>query len=523
MTLPPVRYCQIRGGTYHLNLPVPTQLRPAHGGIAALRRSLKTSDTKVAEREARAAKADLDRELAAALAAAAAEAQRDRLAAALPPEERKLLADLGGIRGVAEELRSLRATVAFLSAGAGGTATDEILDRAAQIEAQAETAEAQARLGVITAEARKVRGVADALQIEIPAPPKGAEESAAGMRALAAAFAKAKSYTVQNTDALGYTVRRWIEFHGDLALDKLTRLHLAEFDTAAADLPSTFPKAEKALPMREVIAAREARNGARISYKTRNRLVTHLKALSAFACTKGLIPADPWVGYRMDKPKVKASERKKAKVTGLPPKTVKTVLDHIAATADHQTADYWLPLLCAYTGARREEIGQLRVGDVFDAGSIPFIMITDAEDGQSVKNQNSLRGVPVPPAVQKVGFLDYVKARREAGAAMLFQEVKHRKLIDLAPDKRGHLTEDVGQRFTRTLERLGLKDGRGGLHRLRHSWTDAARRAGIDREIRRMIAGRTDAGDPVEAGYGGGDLLAEKLAALVQMEPFIID
>ncbi|MBJ2150679.1 hypothetical protein [Paracoccus sp. IB05] len=109
------------------------------------------------------------------------------------------------------------------------------------------------------------------------------------MRTLAEAFARAKSYTVQNTEALNYTVRRWIEFHGDVPLTKLTRLHLSEFDAAAADLPSTFPKAEKALPMREAIAARAARDGAQISFKTRTRLVTHLKAMAAFACAKGAL------------------------------------------------------------------------------------------------------------------------------------------------------------------------------------------------------------------------------------------
>ncbi len=521
MTLPPVKYCQIRGGTYHLNLPLPVPLRPAHKGLAALRRSLKTSDPKVAERAARSAKADLDRDLAAVLAASAAEAQRDRLAAALPPDQRKLLEDVGGIGGVLDELKTLRNTVAFLTAGSALPPTDESLGRAEHLEAQADAAETQARITVMSAEARKVRGLADALKLAPSDAPKHTGESAAGLRGLAAAYAKARSYTVQNTVSLDYTVRRWIEFHGDMPLDQLTRLHLAEFDTAACDLPNTFPKAEKALPMREAIAAREARNGARISYKTRNRLVTHLKAMAAFACTKGLIPSDPWAGYQMDKPKEKASSRRKAKVTGFPPETVKAILDHFTATADRQTVDYWLPLICAYTGARREEIGQLRVSDVFDAGPIPYLLITDEEDGQSVKNLNSLRGVPIPPAVLNAGFLDYVRARRAVGATVIFQEMKHGKLIPLAPDRRGHLTEVAGQRFTRTLERLGLKDGRAGIHRLRHSWTDAARRAGIDREIRRMIAGRTDSDDPVEASYGGNQLLPEKLAALVAMERFV--
>jgi integrase len=56
-------------------------------------------------------------------------------------------------------------------------------------------------------------------------------------------------------------------------------------------------------------------------------------------------------------------------------------------------ADTWLPLLGLWTGARLEELGGLRVEDVKQEGSIPYIFIR-ATDGRRLKNKGSERRVP---------------------------------------------------------------------------------------------------------------------------------
>lgn len=240
-----------------------------------------------------------------------------------------------------------------------------------------------------------------------------------------------------------------------------------------------------------------------------------------------MIAVDPWAGYKFDKPKEKIAERRARKVEGFAPAEVKRILTHAAATADADTADYWLPLLSAYSGARREELGQLRLEDVLTSGNIPALRITDEGEDQKVKNAHSLRTIPVPPVCIARGFLDFVARRRQAGGVMLFLEPYTDKrhittLREMTPDPRGRLTEIYGGRFTRKiLEPLGIKTKGQGFHALRHSWTDAARRAKIDPEIRRLIAGRLDGEDATEAGYGGGTLLSEKLEAMIAIAPFV--
>ena len=484
-----------------------------HDGRALLTGTLKTADPRKAADGVTLASARLIQQ------AEEVEQRADlnSLLVSLTPEQRSLYDEAGGLEGLlALHARTLTAQ-AFILAGTPADSQEDLHPLESEI-AVAEHRSASAVLaGIARREAKTLRTLGH--KVEVP----GGDVS--GVAELAEAFIRAKDYTIQNADSLRYTVRRWTEFNGDLPFAKLTRAHLAEFDDAARDLPVAREWLKN--PMRAAVAAAKKADLPRVSPKVRERLVTHLKALAAFATDKGLIAIDPWTGYKFDRLKVKVSKRRAAKVEGFTPAEVKAILDK-AATANADTADHWLPMLSAYSGARREELGQLRVDDVLTAGNIPALRITDEREGQKVKNAHSLRKIPVPPACIAQGCLDFVARRRLAGRAMLFLELYTDKrhnltLREMTPDPRGRLTEGYGGRFTRkVLVPLGIKTTGQGFHALRHSWTDAARRARLDPEIRRLIAGRVGGEDATEAGYGGGDLLAEKLEALIALALFVV-
>jgi len=82
-------------------------------------------------------------------------------------------------------------------------------------------------------------------------------------------------------------------------------------------------------------------------------------------------------------------------------------------------ANHWLPWLALYTGARLEELGQLRVTDVRHAEGVHFLAIEpgdgtlpDGTPAKRVKTKASKRRVPIHPRLIELGFLDYVKAQR---------------------------------------------------------------------------------------------------------------
>lgn len=83
-------------------------------------------------------------------------------------------------------------------------------------------------------------------------------------------------------------------------------------------------------------------------------------------------------------------------------------------------ACYWIPLLCRHTGARIEEMVQLRKSDVqVSEHGIHFIYVREGED-QRIKNGISARQVPIHEHLIELGFLDYVASSGE----FLFPELK---------------------------------------------------------------------------------------------------
>jgi len=443
-------------------------------------------------------------------------ADQTALIASLPPEQRRLFDDAGGLEGLLNAYDASKVSLTFME---GDTPLD---DATPDLEADLRDAEDAAARKILTDVARNEARALNHFGKNV-AVPGGSFDTIADV---ADAFVEAKSWTVQNRESMAYTMRRWREFHGDLPLAALTREQLWAFDEAVRGLPKTNSKTIRRLPMKRAIAAAKREGLEVVGYKVRERMVQHLKAVMSWGMNKGLIilPADPWAGYKIDKPKTKNAAKKTAKVQPFTPQETALILKK-AATFAPDTIDYWLPAIAAYTGARREEIGQLRVSDIVFIDGVPCINITDDDPAQKVKNQHSVRKVPVPPAVLAMGFVELVERRRQAGGKYLFLEVKGRTTkttSEMAPDARGRLTEVYGMRFNRkVLEDLGIKKGRQGIHAMRHSWTDAARRAGVDKEIRRMIAGRLEGEDSTEAAYGGADLIKEKLSALTAIEPFV--
>lgn len=69
---------------------------------------------------------------------------------------------------------------------------------------------------------------------------------------------------------------------------------------------------------------------------------------------------------------------------------------------------YWLPLVAAYTGARREEIAGLRPSDVRKVDGIWCISIEENEH-RSVKTEAGTRIIPIHPHLLELGILECAK------------------------------------------------------------------------------------------------------------------
>lgn len=167
-----------------------------------------------------------------------------------------------------------------------------------------------------------------------------------------------------------------------------------------------------------------------------------------------------------------------------------------AAATESDPVKRWVPLVCAYSGARLSEVCQLRVQDISEVDGIP-VMHFDAEAG-SLKNIGSERTVPLHTALITAGFLDFVR-RQKAGP--LFP--------DLPPDKFGKRGGNGTKILGRWVRGLGLTDPRlAPNHSWRHRFKTLARNHGLASDVTDAITG--NAHRSVGDGYGEYDVRAMK-------------
>lgn len=170
-------------------------------------------------------------------------------------------------------------------------------------------------------------------------------------------------------------------------------------------------------------------------------------------------------------------------------------------------AAYWLPVLALFTGARREELAQLRPDDVVrltypdaegEEQAAWFLNLTEEEDAEGgdtkLKNAESERLVPVHSELERLGFLAFAAAAKQRNQQRLFPALK--------PNKYGKLADKWGQWFTVYRRSVGVTDKRLVFHSFRHTFTDYARHAGIDDGVQRQLVGHSS--DDVHDDYGSG-------------------
>jgi integrase len=137
-------------------------------------------------------------------------------------------------------------------------------------------------------------------------------------------------------------------------------------------------------------------------------------------------------------------------------------------TAIIHDAFYWVPLLLYYTGARREEICKLRLDDFREVDGIPYIQIDETETGR-VKNDGSVRAIPLHSELIRLGLIDFIEDSRRRGRDVLFPELRPTNKVQKFGDvfykrawlhirERGGLSPEANIHGTRHRFSTALKD-----------------------------------------------------------------
>lgn len=299
---------------------------------------------------------------------------------------------------------------------------------------------------------------------ETPARPAQLPRVGESMDALLAYWRSQADRRPNTVREFATAVKQWNALHPNLPVQQVTRAHVVAFRD-------------------ELLKSNNATK--RRSPRTVKKTLSLLRAIAQTAMDAEKLPANPFIGVKIARPKVEAPRRNAFSAADL-----KLIFSSPIYTegkrpkAGAGEAAFWLPLLGLYTGARLGEVGQLRCADVKEKDDIPYIEITDEAEGTSLKTESSRRRVPIhPQLIVKWKFLDYVETRRKDGAdASLFPALRE--------DSRGVLTGGWGKWFSRYLRgTIKIKDARKVFHSFRHTFVTICRECGIDEETRSALTG----------------------------------
>jgi integrase len=324
--------------------------------------------------------------------------------------------------------------------------------------------------------------VAPASQPTIPPPSKGIM-FAAGYRLheadmCGARAAPGKPWTKQTRLQNAGTIDLWIEFFGDRPVDAYTRDDAVAFKRALEHLPKHHGKsANDTRTMPEIVkavadAAQEDRPQT-IAMKTVKR---HMSALSGYfgwlmdrPTQSGLKDLNIFLNFKYgvgssedDRLMWEADDLAKLFATPIWAGSLSAGRRSVPGDVIIKDHRFWLPLIALFHGTRQEEVAQLRAADIQQERGIWFINI-HRDDGNQLKNAQSIRRVPIHRFVIELGFLDYVEEARAADRTHLWPGMTRS-----GPD--GKFAYAYSKSFGLYCRATGVYLEGRGFHSLRHTF-----------------------------------------------------
>ena len=237
---------------------------------------------------------------------------------------------------------------------------------------------------------------------------------------------------------------------------------------------------------------------------TVNNRLRKLSAFMNWCKTNGYIQDNPLTGLKM-----MTGSAKEARLSfEQHDLTALLDLDALKTEARKHPWRYWIPLLGRYTGARLEELCQLRTDDFVEQQGILCIRIDNSSEGQNLKNASSRRMLPIHPSLIELGLLRHIESAKATGS--------HRLFPDLEP-VRGKLGHAPSKWFGRYKVKRGIDDSKKTFHSFRHTLIDDLRDAGVQDSLIKRIVGHED--NAVTFGvYGSRTPLKAMQEALINIK-----
>jgi integrase len=322
------------------------------------------------------------------------------------------------------------------------------------------------------------------------------------------------------------TVERFVELVGDLHINDIDRDAVGRFRASLARMPAKG-EGTRGLSAPALIAKADAEDLTRLSEPTIRNQLRALSAVLSHAVRLDWLSENPVIAGGAGRAAAKAATRKTATARKRKEYT-RSELQAIFSSpafaskkwkpprANFGEAWYWLPVLLFYTGARREELAQLKAADVRRSEDgiwhINILAVADEEDGdRGVKTESSRRLIPLHPDVMERGFLVYVNSLDNSG--QLFPELK--------ANPAGYYGANFGKHWTNYLRStVRLESPVSPMHGFRHTFKTLCRDVGITEEVHDALTGHAGSSG---VGREYGSMSLRRMSEELRRFPRIID
>ncbi len=161
---------------------------------------------------------------------------------------------------------------------------------------------------------------------------------------------------------------------------------------------------------------------------------------------------------------------------------------------------WWAPMIGLYTGARINEVCQLKVADIIqECGTwcIAFRVTVDADlthnsrvrSRQSLKGRAAVRTIPIPQPLLDAGFLDFLSDMKDCGHPRLFPHLSA-GVSRTTGQTNARYSQALLSQFGTYMKELGF--GKGvGFHAFRHTFATEMHHQGISDEDIALVTGHS--------------------------------
>lgn len=172
----------------------------------------------------------------------------------------------------------------------------------------------------------------------------------------------------------------------------------------------------------------------------------------------------------------------------------------------------WLPLILLHTGARTNEIAQLKIKQIVKRDGILVFNVKEEDEDQQLKNESSKRKIPIHEKLLELGFLEFLEKQKAKKSQMLFDDLYH-----TSGKGYGQSFGKVFNKFKRewlepqTIEKIFKRELLLDLHSFRHTIATALRRGKVSEEHISVLLGH-ELNQTQKYGNQAYDFLQEEIS-----------